>query len=381
MPVLELHCPVMNYDWGALGAQSLVAELFRGAVDPQKPYAELWVGAHPKAPARVGGEGGDPLDAFFATRPEERLGSAAVAAFGPQLPFLLKVLDIAQPLSIQAHPQQSDAVRLHSRFPELYPDPSHKPEIAYALSAVSMLRGLRTDIDPAELLQRVPELEFLGSGKASARELFESLLKSPAAQVGAACRKLWTRIESSGPISEEERWVLALRERFPEGDRGILCFFLLRLEEIPPGRAVYTPAGVPHAYLRGRILECMASSDNVIRVGLTSKHVDLETMLEILPREERSEEQVICRAALGIDWYFASAKEFRLGVAAAPLAVLLPSDGVAHLLLSIDASGELQAGEQQLRIAPGTAAVIPASEESINLKLISGRAAIARVNL
>lgn len=375
MAVVKLFCPVMNYDWGRVGSSSLVARLSPAPIDESKPYAELWIGAHPKAQARVESAGGAELGALIAGAPIQVLGAEAAQEFGGQLPFLLKVLSIAKPLSIQAHPDRCAAAELHAADPINYPDENSKPEIAIALSEVELLSGLRRDSVEA-VLSEAPELREIAKGCTSVRCIFEALMMAEQSAVAAACIALSKRLSAKLERTDREKWAYKLCPQYPAGDRGVLCFFLLNLERIKPGEAVFTAAGVPHAYLSGEILECMANSDNVVRAGLTAKHVDAPSMLKILsenqsPKVRFSDEQ-------GVRWYDAGVREFKVGVAGGPLEATLSQ--AASAVLSLDSYGILSSKGRELRIEPGAAFFIPANDPGVSISLQSGNLAIARVN-
>ena len=138
--IFELICPAMNYDWGVKGNASLVAQLLvNQTINPKQPYAELWMGIHPKGPARVKYDNGDLLSKVLEDRPS-LLGEHTKNKWGT-LPFLFKVLSIAKPLSIQMHPHKEWAEELHKQDPEHYPDDNHKPEIVLAISNLESLYG------------------------------------------------------------------------------------------------------------------------------------------------------------------------------------------------------------------------------------------------
>ncbi|XP_072290928.1 mannose-6-phosphate isomerase isoform X2 [Eucyclogobius newberryi] len=240
--VLPLACRAQLYSWGKLGLNSEVAQLLlhsatQSNIDPDTPYAELWMGAHPKADSgilldRIPDQ---TLGSWIQKNPQS-LGSKVRERFNGKLPFLFKVLSVRTALSIQAHPDLDLAVRLHAQFPEHYPDDNHKPEMAIALTPFTGLCGFR----PVSEI-----LDFL-SGKVP----LDSLL-------------------------------LKLHSQFP-GDIGCFCIYFLNLVELQPGDAMFLRANEIHAYLYGDCIECMACSDNTVRAGLTPKFLDVETLCEML---------------------------------------------------------------------------------------------------
>ena len=288
----RLHNAIQPYSWGSCGADAFIPRLLGFPAAPEQPYAELWIGTHPNAPSHtvLGGERVS-LAALIASDPPAVLGAAVAQRFDNQLPFLFKVLSAAEPLSIQAHPDKAQARRLHARDPKHYPDANHKPEVAIALDALSALAGLKSAEDLRVTQATYPEIaafigEFAGENDIAPRECFAALIRRALADpqaLAAASRRLATRLESvSQPRTEVERLFLALRPVYGDADVGLFALFLLNLIHLQAGEGLYLPAGVPHAYLRGNIVECMANSDNVVRVGLTPKFKDAEALLEIL---------------------------------------------------------------------------------------------------
>ncbi|MCB0344600.1 MAG: mannose-6-phosphate isomerase, class I [Bdellovibrionales bacterium] len=377
MPVINLFCPVMHYSWGRKGSASLAAKLYQGAVVEDQPYAELWLGVHSKAQSRIGGPDGEELGSYIKRESSALLGASMTAAFGDTLPFMLKVLSIDQPLSIQAHPNREQAVKLHTEDPLHYPDGNHKPEIAVALTEVELLSGLRADIGADDLRKQVPELGRLAAGASSVWDMFEQLMLAYPQEIGRECKSLEARLEAQENLIPAENWALRLCRKYRTGDRGIFCLFLLNFTKLKPGEAIFTSPGVPHAYLSGDILECMANSDNVVRAGLTDKHIDVPTLLSILSAEKSP--AVETSVSDGVCWYLTEAKEFKLGLAQGPLKAELPA--CAKVILSIDGVGELTAGSEVVSFEPGAAYFLGADSLKTSLSMKSGRLAIAQPNL
>ncbi len=289
----RLECTVQHYPWGGrerAGRRPFIAELL-GCADAGKPFAELWIGAHPKAPSLVLVDGRrQPLDRLLAEYPLPLLGPALAAAGERRLPFLLKVLDCDESLSIQAHPDLARAAILHRRDPEHYPDANHKPEIAIALAGMQAFCQFRAGDEIQAEIERLPPLGqfFAGcatglpvGGSAWLRALYGRIFAAPPAAVEAALGGLLAQLRAAGPASAADRWFLELNDCHP-GDRGLLCAYFLNLVELRPGEAVFLGPNEPHAYLRGTIIECMANSDNVVRAGLTPKFIDREVLVDML---------------------------------------------------------------------------------------------------
>lgn len=279
--------PVQPYAWGTRDAEAFIPRLLGIEPQPGVPYAELWMGAHPKAPSAVivGGEA-VALDRWIAAYPQEILGSEVAARFDNRLPFLFKVLSAGETLSIQAHPNKAQAEILHACDPENYPDDNHKPELAVALDSLTALMGVKPPAEMRATLARYPELAGLVG---EARQPFSALIErsiSGGREIAQATDALAARLScTGGNLRQEERLFLDLRARYPADDVGLVALFMLNLVHLEAGQGVFIAAGVPHAYIRGNIIECMANSDNVVRVGLTPKFKDAQALIEILSRE------------------------------------------------------------------------------------------------
>ncbi|GAA6016305.1 hypothetical protein JCM10207_000463 [Rhodosporidiobolus poonsookiae] len=306
-PVFEIVSGAQSYDWGKLGKDgSKVSHFAQGLpnfeYDENKPYAELWMGTHPSCPSTLMATGQD-LKKYLKARPE-LLGDKVVKKFGDDLPFLFKVLAIRKALSIQAHPDKPLAQRLHAEKPDIYKDPNHKPEMAVALTDFSGFCGFRPPAEIASFLSTVPEFaavvgssvsdsfqsKFPQSGspseedkKAGLKDLFSALMKADDKLVQEQVEKLVKRVDQDGAglDTTERELVKTLNGDFP-GDVGIFCTFTLNIVHLKPGEAVFLKANEPHAYLDGDIMECMATSDNVVRAGLTPKLRDVPTLTTML---------------------------------------------------------------------------------------------------
>ncbi len=312
--VLTLRGVVQHYDWGG---HTFIPELLGIENATRKPFAELWIGAHAKAPSVVElAAGQEPLDQLIAEEPEAILGPAANAHFGGRLPYLFKILDVHKMLSIQAHPTLDQAKQGFARenaegisleaSGRNYKDDNHKPEIGVALTEFWMLHGFRPLEQIADIFDRFPELSPLMAGfrqrlaaaghdhqarRGLLRELYSNVMTMPQEQVDTLLNGLLSRLQSK-PVTDKnsaDYWALRAAENFPlpggHRDRGIFSVYLLNLVHLQPGQGTFQPAGVLHAYLEGVNVELMANSDNVLRGGLTSKHVDVAELLKILTFE------------------------------------------------------------------------------------------------
>ncbi|KAL1412490.1 Mannose-6-phosphate isomerase [Vanrija albida] len=313
-PVFKIAPGIQAYDWGKKGASSLAAQLAVESVpdfeiDEAKSYAELWMGTHTTLPSRVSATA--LLSDHLRAHPEF-IGAKVAARFPDeasvgQLPFLFKVLSIGTALSIQAHPNKALGAKLHAERPNIYKDPNHKPEMAIALTE---FRGFLNFLPlPAivEHLHNVPEFKGLirhesvealvavagpddpvtAPQKAALKAVFGDLMSAPEDKYRPAVEALIARYKRGEVAECEKAWAplaIQLDKDFP-GDVGVLCVFLLNVIDLQPGEAVFLGADVPHAYISGDIMECMAQSDNVVRAGLTPKLRDVPTLVEMLTYE------------------------------------------------------------------------------------------------
>ncbi len=313
--VLTLQGVVQHYDWGGY---EFIPDLLARENPTRKPFAELWIGAHAKAPSMVEiGGAQEPLDQLIAAAPEAILGQAANAHFGGRLPYLFKILDVRKMLSIQAHPtlaqarlgfarENAEGIGLEANCRN-YKDDNHKPEIGVALTEFWMLHGFRPLEQIAETFRETPELGALmpdfpqrlmqaghhdhETRRGLLRALYSNVMTMPQEQVDLLLNGLLARLltKLSADKNSADYWALRAAENFPlpggHRDRGIFSVYLLNLVHLLPGQGTFQPAGVLHAYLEGVNVELMANSDNVLRGGLTTKHVDVPELLSILTFE------------------------------------------------------------------------------------------------
>lgn len=324
---------IRPYAWGS---RTAIAELTGAPSPSQHPQAELWMGAHPDDPSQLLRDGGEEslLDVVRAD-PLRALGPAVAGAFGGRFPFLLKVLAAAEPLSLQAHPSAElarrgfdaeEAAGVSRKDPNRnYTDPWPKPELICALTEFRALCGFSEPAQAVAVLSGlgVPQLDHylaLLAGQMDAegtRALFSTLITIPQGAVAqvldavlAACVQQVR--EGTSPHLAHYRIALELAERYP-GDAGVLASLMLNQVTLQPGEALYLHAGNMHAYLSGTGVEIMGNSDNVLRGGLTPKHVDVPELMRVLdftpgPVQVLSGEPT----ATGETVYPSAAPEFRL---------------------------------------------------------------------
>ncbi|KAK3986796.1 mannose-6-phosphate isomerase [Cladorrhinum sp. PSN332] len=321
VPLIRLQCGANSYDWGKKGSDSAAARFAAATpsdnftVQDDKPYAELWMGTHPSNPSKDLTTGRTLLD--LVQDNQALLAPSVAAQYGNKLPFLFKVLSINKALSIQAHPNKKLAEQLHARDPKNYPDDNHKPEMAIAITPFEGFCGFRPLNEIAHFLEHVPALrELIGEDKAKEfietvrknegntaeeadqqnkkvlQSVFGALMSSSEEAMTAAAGKLVEAASSEGDnfagsgVPATSGSVLAELVTRLHGqygpDYGLFVFFFLNYVTLSPGEALFLRADDIHAYISGDIIECMASSDNVVRAGLTPKFKDVDTLVNML---------------------------------------------------------------------------------------------------
>ncbi|KIL62126.1 hypothetical protein M378DRAFT_187424 [Amanita muscaria Koide BX008] len=317
-PVFKITPTIQQYDWGKVGKSSKVAQLAESSnlpgftVKEAQPYAELWMGTHPKSPSRVPSTNRN-LSEHLKANPS-LIGQKIITDFTDagdgNIPFLFKVLSIQKALSIQTHPDKKTAEELYAKQPDIYKDPNHKPEMTIALTDFRALCGFRPLHEIAAHLKAVPELASLipplilerflhlsstssTSGLPASPEAKQALKDVFSATMTADPSAIKRSLESvskkaSGPENAADGvskdvldLVVTLNTQFP-GDVGALCPLLLNDVTLKPGEAIFLGAGEPHAYIEGDVMEAMANSDNVIRAGLTPKLRDIPNLVSCL---------------------------------------------------------------------------------------------------
>jgi len=283
---------IQNYAWGQKNEDAFIPKLLGLKPKKNMPYAELWIGAHPKAPSKIMKRS---LLELIEEFPDEILGEEMNVKFSGKLPFLMKVLTAGEALSIQAHPNKSQAEVLHAKDPEHYPDDNHKPEIAIALDDLTALVGFRTIPELIELLSEYSPIDEFVSGellkgsdqKESLKSYYSEIMTQAEANpdnLEEVLVKMDKLISNKLKNSEADELFIELRKKYGS-DVGLFSLYLFNLVHLKQGEAVFLDAGIPHAYLKGNIIECMANSDNVVRAGLTPKFKDISTLVDVLTYE------------------------------------------------------------------------------------------------
>jgi mannose-6-phosphate isomerase len=296
MPIYRLENVIQPYAWGS---KTAIAELLGLPGPHNEPQAELWMGTHAKGPSLVRIDGKRiPLYDLIEQNSNFMLGREGVRRFGTVLPYLFKVLAAAQPLSIQAHPSKQEAIDGFARENQAgialdapdrnYRDDNHKPEIICALTPFWALNGFRPVADAVRLLEPVcPDAlrqacrRLKHQGSTGLKLFFETIMTLPVELQEKACAQLLIKARALADKSPVYGWMVTLAENYP-ADMGVLSPALLNLIRLAPRQAMYLSAGQLHAYLDGVGIELMANSDNVLRGGLTRKHVDVPELLKVV---------------------------------------------------------------------------------------------------
>jgi mannose-6-phosphate isomerase, class I len=380
-----LENPIQPYPWGSTDGICK----FTGIQNPDhRPMAELWMGAHPGASSRIASlAAGETvsLESFIAESPVETLGKECVERFGRKLPFLFKVLSAAHPLSLQVHPSKQQAhegfLRENGHIPLFspernYKDDNHKPELLMALEHFVGLCGFRPPRETAELFSRLQDSELrdaadILSNTASYTDFLSRLFNVTDAEKNRtiASVKRSAKAFSETDATPRDRYVWQLVNEFASQyplDSGILAPLFLNLVILEPGEAIYIPTGVMHSYIRGTGLELMAVSDNVLRCGLTPKHVDTRELLSILEPSPYTPGILNPSVSNGAAIYRTPCSEFQLSVIdtrteSAAITANTPS-------ICIVAEGELNVETtdgEACTIHKGTSFFIPASGNEI----------------
>ncbi|EOB4969487.1 mannose-6-phosphate isomerase, class I [Vibrio fluvialis] len=294
MALFKLDNVIQNYAWGS---KSALTEMFGIANPQQQPQAEIWMGAHPNGCAKVHGTG-ESLADLLAKNGKRYLGEYTAARFA-ELPFLLKVLSAEAPLSIQVHPNKRNAeigferenqqgIALNSPQRN-YKDANHKPELVYALTFYRAMNGFRPIPDIIELFGQISiqaleqDLARLESQPTNAglKVFFTTLMTmndERKTEVLQQLKQSMLRPAKTSQLREALQYIEEFEQLFPH-DIGLLAPLFLNTVELAPGEAMFLHAETPHAYVRGTALEIMANSDNVLRAGLTPKHIDVAELI------------------------------------------------------------------------------------------------------
>jgi mannose-6-phosphate isomerase len=382
--VHRIHGTARDYAWGSRDA---IPDLL-GRPASDSPVAELWFGAHRTSPALVDDAPAADLAALIDRDPSAMLGDDVRARFGDRLPYLLKLIAPERPLSLQVHPHlhlaeagyaAEEAAGIPVDAPHRsYRDPNHKPELVYALTPFEALCGFRAPRRAAELFTGLasPLAEKLHGvlredlSPVGVRTAFTCLLDAesrPSPQdVGALVDACRDRLRHGSTSPRADAIVEALAQAYP-GDPGVVASLLLNPVSLQPGEALFVPAGGVHAYLGGLAVEVMANSDNVLRAGLTAKHVDVDELLKavdyVAAPPIRTAPEVFHGATRV---FYAPVDDFQLSVTEIDDGAVHPLPGRGPRVL-VCLAGEIvvTSGTDHAALRRGESVFVPASEGTL----------------
>ena len=385
LPVMHLLTPVLrDYAWGT----TTDIPAFLGLEPSGGPIAEAWWGAHEDAPSVVSCKDGPVgLDAWITANPVACMGSEALEQWGPRLPFLLKILAVAKPLSIQVHPRAALARAgvareqdLPADRPRNFRDPYPKPEMVVALTPMRLLVGIRPVADVRADLAQL--------GTQGAADLAATLINGTVAKTDIAdyirlalnraadddTLMALARVGGQAPDGTSLRASADALASFP-GDAGALVALALNVVDLAPGEAAVTDAGVLHSYQSGLGIEIMANSDNVARAGLTPKHVDVPLLLEFATTRPTANEWPSVHTHGAAVTLTSQAQEFALTTIVDGEATLPAGP---RIVLVADGAATVTAPESELELTRGQAAFVHHSAGAVTVKA-SGTAMVAHL--
>jgi mannose-6-phosphate isomerase len=381
--VHKLKGSVQHYSWGGT---SFLPHLLSIENPNHTPFAEYWLGVHSSGPASIEvNQQAVLLSDIIASNPEQALSAPVFEHFGG-LPYLFKVLDVKEMLSIQVHPtkeyakvafEKEEAAGIALTSPNRnYKDQNHKPEIMLAMSEFWLLHGFKSEAKILETLENTAEFQVLAPlFKAEGlKGLYQFLMEMEQAQVDSLLNQVVKRAirnKKDGKVdrSAPEWWVAKLYENgagLTPVDRGVFSIYLFNIVCVKPGQGIFQDAGVPHAYLEGQNVELMANSDNVLRGGLTPKHIDVAELIKNI-KFEYIEPMIIegTKPCMGESVYPAPTTDF--GIATITLD---GSFAYSHQAQSIDMFLVVEGGcvvNNQMSIKSGEAfAVFPGTSIELN---------------
>lgn len=387
--ILKMQNTVQHYAWGS---HTAIAEMMGCDAPTAHPEAEVWMGTHPKAPSKVWyGQRWQPLDQLIAQYPNEMLGPEVAKRFNKQLPYLFKLLAAGEPLSIQAHPDKKQAqegyrlenlkgVALDSPLRN-YKDNQHKPECMCALTTFWGLCGFRSlaqmmaligPVWPAKFnyLLKSIEQSFNSGGL---KRFFEGLMGLGPPQREQLVTQIVDQVLLLSDKDPAYEWIDQLNQKYPV-DIGVLSPLLLNVIKMEPGEAVFLPARQLHAYLEGFGIELMANSDNVLRGGLTPKHIDVAELIKILDFEPRIPKLLQPPDKMETEYsYDVPAEEFALSSiqsTAQKPCTIQASAGRPEIIICIDGQATICSAKEccDIKIEQGQSVFVPAAIDGYTIK-------------
>lgn len=293
--IFSLKNQIQNYAWGS---REILGRMRGVPVPTEQPEAEVWVGAHPAAPSRATVDGAEsPLNELIVENPSRFLRPDRTSDW---FPFLFKILAIDAPLSIQVHPtpeqaiagfedEQARGIAIDAPYRN-YKDRYSKPETVIALSPMRVLTGVRP-VEQLKTLAAAFGAAWLAErAELSPKQLLTEIIRLPEETASAAVQHLVDTAAgllgaSNDVVADAAELVRIVDGKYP-GDRGLLVAFVMNLVHLAPGESAFTPDGQVHAYVSGTAIELMNPSDNVMRAGLTAKHIDTEELIKVLGEKQ-----------------------------------------------------------------------------------------------
>jgi mannose-6-phosphate isomerase len=386
--VYQLKGITRNYEWGG---KEFLSKLLSIPNPRHEPMAEYWLGAHETGSSIVINNGESLLNQFIAADKEKVLGKTVAKRFG-RLPYLLKILDVRDMLSIQVHPskhmaevefarENQEKIPLNAAHRN-YKDDNHKPELMVALSDFWLLHGFKPVEDLRKKLKSTPELSSLLKifDETGYDQLYKTVMEMPQQSVNEMLGPLLDRIiplydKKMLKKNQEDFWAARAAATFNQAqkmDRGIFSIYFFNLLQLKPGEGIFQDSGVPHAYLEGQNVEIMANSDNVLRGGLTIKHVDVKELMKNMKFEETSVTVLHPQKTKDNEQHYKTAapdfKLSRLQLKKAEAASFQSLSGEIELVIS--GIVLLEAETAQLELQKGEAAFIIAHQK-VNIKALS----------
>ena len=389
---------IQEYAWGS---HTAIADLLGNKVPSTKPQAELWMGAHPKASSLVKyDDKWLSLLELIKQFPADILGKEIAAKFDNKLPYLFKVLAASKPLSIQAHPDIKQAKQGFERENRLkipldspnrnYKDENHKPECICALTHFLALYGFRKISEIISLMEKIclkvldKELSHLKRQPNSEglKSFFHSLITINGQRKKQIIKHAITNAQKLSKANSGFKWMINLYKEYPD-DMGIFAPVLLNLISLKPGQALFLPSGELHAYLDGLGIELMANSDNVLRGGLTKKHIDVPELLKILNFEEKEVNILIPQKNKDCERvYHTMAEEFVLSVISDEknISYTSPEKRSVEIILCTDGKASITdiSINENILLKKGTSVIIPSS---VNKYGIEGKATLYKASV
>ena len=370
--IYRLHGTIQPYAWGG---HDYIPQLLRR--EPSNlPAAELWFGDHPQAPSQIEADGITlPFNDWLQKNLNHALTPASRARFGDRLPYLLKILDVRLPLSIQVHPDKTQAEAGYAREEAAgisqgaanrnYPDDNHKPESMIALGDFWLLHGFAPLNTIEERLASRPSLATIAHliRARGLKEAYTHIMQIPRSTVTTWLKPLLDAPAPRAPCDNPDYWlhetVRLMRIDPLHPDHGLLSFYLMNIVHMQNGEGIFQRARLPHAYLRGQNIELMAASNNVLRAGLTPKHIDLAELLRIVDTDPVRPAIIPPPAGSAPYTYPAPMDDYTLATTRLPQGEqLLLQSSEATIVLNLEDKLRLREGEQTLELQSGEAAFL-----------------------